>query len=71
MTTRATEITLISSQREIEAALKATPYVFCALAGQDPARGFPVRDVRTNGGDVEVKVLEGWRKPVAVWVEHR
>jgi hypothetical protein len=61
----------LHGQREIETALRETPFVFCSIKSLKPGYEYNVKDVRTSDGGIEVKVLEGWRVPDEVWIEQR
>lgn len=50
---------------EIQSALTHT-IVFCKVSSDVNAQ--PVRAVRRKNGSLEVRVLEGWRTPIEVWV---
>lgn len=57
---------LLKTKQDIEAALKVAP-VFCFVAELEKGRSFVLRDVRMSDGHLEVKLLEGWRRPDEVW----
>lgn len=51
------------AKAEIEKELKRGVFLFAVIPELDASKFFPVRDVRTKQGEIQVEVLEGWFKP--------
>ena len=54
------------TRKQVEEAL-LTSVVFCSVPSHKER--YVVRDVRKHLGVTQVKTLEGWKTPVAVWIE--